>query len=252
MHNSTQRFSDRVDNYIKYRPSYPIEIIDFLKKETGFYSNSVIADIGSGTGISAELFLKNGNTVYGIEPNKEMRGAAEKLLKLYPKFKSVNAPAENTGLKNTGIDYIIAAQAFHWFDVEKCKAEFQRILKPKGYVVLIWNDRKTESTPFLKAYEALLQKFSTDYQSVNHKNIDKKIFDNFFGKENYKLKIFPNEQVFNYESLLGRLMSSSYVPSPNHLNYLPMIKELKNIFEKYNESGRVKFEYETKVYYGRI
>lgn len=250
--NSTQRFSDRVSNYIKYRPSYPKGIINFLEQEIGLTTDSVIADIGSGTGISAELFLKNSNKVYGVEPNKEMREAAERLLQKYSKFKSINAPAENTGLESYSLDYVLAAQAFHWFDIEKCKVEFKRILKPGGYVVLLWNDRKTESTPFLKAYEELLNKFSTDYQKVNHKNIDEKIFDNFFGKNNYKLKIFPNEQVFDYDGLYGRLMSSSYAPPQGHHNYEYMIKELKNIFEKYHESGKVVFEYETKLYYGRL
>ncbi|MGZ6555184.1 MAG: class I SAM-dependent methyltransferase, partial [Bacteroidia bacterium] len=145
------RFSNRVENYVKFRPDYPAEIIPFLKQHLILNSESVVADIGSGTGISAELFLKNGNVVYGVEPNKEMREAGERLLKGYPNFYSVDATAENTTLPTDDIDLIIAGQAFHWFDKQKCRTEFHRILKPTGTVILMWNDRRTDTTPFLQA-----------------------------------------------------------------------------------------------------
>jgi ubiquinone/menaquinone biosynthesis C-methylase UbiE len=144
-HNSTTRFSDRVENYIKYRPHYPPEVIDYLQSQNVLADSSVIADIGSGTGISTEMFLNNGNTVYGVEPNKEMREAAERLLKDYKNFVSVNGTAEETTLKNKSIDIVTAGQAFHWFDIPKSKAEFKRILKDTGYVVLMWNNKQLSS-----------------------------------------------------------------------------------------------------------
>jgi ubiquinone/menaquinone biosynthesis C-methylase UbiE len=252
MHNSTQRFSDRVNNYVKFRPDYPEEIIPFLEDTIGFKKDWVIADVGSGTGISARMFLENGNIVYGIEPNAEMRDAAEKFLSDYPEFKSVNAPAENTALSPHFFDLAVAAQAFHWFNIDKCLEEFKRILKKDGFVLLIWNDRKTESTEFLKEYESLLNNFGTDYKIVNHKNIDKNILDRFFGKGNYQEKVFNNQQLFDLEGVKGRLMSSSYAPSDTDPRHKPMMIELENIFSKYNKKGKVKFEYDTRLFYGRL
>jgi ubiquinone/menaquinone biosynthesis C-methylase UbiE len=246
------RFSNRVDNYIKYRPDYPAGVIAFLKQEGLLTNDSVVADIGSGTGISSELFLKEGNIVYGIEPNKEMREAAERLLKEFKNFISIDATAEETTLKNNNIDLIIAGQAFHWFDKQKCKTEFRRILKPEGNVVLMWNDRRTDSTPFLRSYEDFIKMFATDYLEVNHKNIDEKIFNDFYGPENYKMKSFDNFQYFDLEGLKGRILSSSYMPPEGHKDFDFMMSVLKKIFNRFQENGKVTIEYDTKIYYGKL
>ena len=250
-HNSTTRFSNKVENYIKYRPHYPIEVIDYLKSENILKKDSVIADIGSGTGISAEMFLKNGNTVYGVEPNKEMREAAECLLSNYKNFISVNGTAEVTSLGIHSIDLIVAAQAFHWFDFDKTKAQFKRILKPKGNVVLLWNARLTDTTPFLKDYEKMLVDYGTDYLEVRHDNLGKVVFEDFFeGK--YSIKTFKNFQLFDYDGVKGRLLSSSYIPAESDPNYKPMLNELKRIFGMHNKNGRVSIEYETQVIAGKL
>jgi ubiquinone/menaquinone biosynthesis C-methylase UbiE len=246
------RFSNRVENYIKYRPDYPNDVIAFLKQQGMLNQESVIADIGSGTGISAELFLKQGNVVYGVEPNKEMREAAERLLKQYGNFKSIDATAENTTLENKSVDLIIAGQAFHWFDKQKSKIEFERILQPNGIVALMWNDRRTDSTPFLQAYEDFIKMFATDYLEVNHKNIDDEIFKNFFGKGNYKMVSFLNYQHFDFEGLKGRVLSSSYMPSEDHKDFIFMMSVLKKIFNRFQENGKVTIEYDTKIYYGKL
>lgn len=256
------RFSNRVEHYIKYRPDYPAEIIAFLKAQGLLKSDTVIADIGSGTGISSELFLKNGNTVYGVEPNKEMREAAERLLSGYKNFISVNATAEETTLKGKSIDLIIAGQAFHWFNRQKCKTEFQHILKPEGTVILMWNDRRTDSTQFLKSYEDFIKMFATDYMKVNHKNIDEKIFNDFFGFGNYKMKSFDNFQHFDFEGLKGRVLSSSYMPAEGHKDFDYMMSVLKKIFNRFQHNinlpsgeskrGIVTIEYDTKIYYGKL
>ncbi len=252
------RFSNRVDNYIKFRPDYPVEIIAFLKQQGFLKRDSMIADIGSGTGISSELFLKEGYKVIGVEPNKEMREAAERLLKSYPNFKSIDATAENTGLENGSVDLIVAGQAFHWFDKEKCKEEFKRILKPGGLVVLMWNDRRTDTTQFLQAYEDFIKMFATDYLQVNHKNIDEKIFNSFFtnlhaGKEgDYKMESFLNYQYFDLAGLKGRILSSSYMPAEGHKDFDFMMSVLKKIFTRFAEDGKVTIEYDTKLYFGKI
>lgn len=254
MRNDTlHRFSDRVDNYVKYRPHYPDEVFDYLESEGLILKTSPIADIGSGTGISAQPLLKRGFAVYGIEPNREMREAGEKLLHTFPDFKSIDATAENSTLPDASVNAILAGQAFHWFDKDKCKIEFKRILKPSGTVILMWNDRRTDSTDFLKVYEDFLQMFGTDYKEVNHKNTqDKKIFDAFFGKDHFKERSFYNFQEVDFAGLKGRVLSSSYMPGEGHQDHDFMIYTLKKIFTRYQENGKVRLDYDTKVYYGNL
>lgn len=249
---STQRFSSRVEDYIKYRPGYPSGVIETLRGECGLTADSVIADVGSGTGILTRMFLRNGNQVYGVEPNREMRRAAETLLKDYPRFRSVAAKAEETTLGDASVDFITAGQAFHWFDREKARAEFTRILKRGGWVALIWNERLVDATPFLVAYEELLKDYSTDYEQVDHRRIDAAVIGDFFGGDNFKLKQFKNVQVFDYEGLKGRLLSSSYAPEAGHPNYEPMLEELQRIFQAHQSEGKVDFEYVTQMYYGQL
>jgi len=249
--NPTTRFSNRVGNYVKYRPHYPEKIIEYLTEKNILKKDSDIADIGSGTGILTELFLKNGNKVYGIEPNKEMRGAGEEYLKDYTNFISVDGSAESAPLEKYSVDLIIAGQAFHWFDVEKAKEEFKRILEPGGNVVLIWNVRQLDTTPFLKAYEELLIKYGTDYLKVRHENVDNKVLTKFYDQE-YESKTFYNEQVFDFESLKGRLLSSSYSPTDDMPEYQPMLEQLQKIFNEYNHNGKINFPYDTNIYYGSL
>ncbi len=252
MSDVTQRFSNRVENYVKYRPGYPQEIVATLRDECGLTPASIIADIGSGTGILAEMFLKNGNAVYGVEPNREMREAGERLLKNYPQFHSVAGKAEETGLENDGVDFITAGQAFHWFDREKTRIEFARIIKTGGWVVLVWNERLTTTTPFLVAFEQLLKTYSTDYEEVDHRRMDANVMHDFFGPARFRLKQFGNVQVFDYESVEGRLLSSSYAPESNHPNYRPMLDELKMIFRAYQNNGKVDIVYQTQMYFGQL
>jgi ubiquinone/menaquinone biosynthesis C-methylase UbiE len=251
MADNTQRFSNRVDNYVKYRPSYPKEIISFPEEQIHFNSSFVIADIGSGTGILTKLFLDSGNTVYAVEPNEPMRNAAEFILKDYTSFISVDGTAEQTNLLDNSVDLITAAQAFHWFDPAKTRTEFKRILKDGGYCCLIWNERLVES-PFEQAYEQLLFEYSTDYSSVDHKNINDEKIALFFEPNQFIKQSFPNKQVFDFESLKGRLLSSSYAPDESHSNYAAMIEMLNEIFIKFNQSNAVEFNYETKVYLGKV
>lgn len=247
MSNPTTRFTNRVENYIKYRPGYPEAVIDYLKFENVLKNDSIIADIGSGTGISAELFLKSGNTVYAVEPNDAMREAAEKLLAGYGNFRSINASAEHTTLPDGSVDLIVCAQAFHWFDVSKAKSEFTRILKHGGRICLMWNERILDGNPFLIAYENLLIKYGTDYSTVRHENIDENKLKEFFAN-GYITRSFPNKQVFDLEGVTGRLLSSSYTPQYDSPLYEPMLAELNEIFEKNQVNGKIEFLYETNVY----
>jgi len=248
--NPLTRFSNRVENYIKYRPGYPVEIIDFMKNDLNLDSTDTIADIGSGTGLFSELLLKNGNTVYGIEPNNEMRTAAENILQLYKNFISLNGTAERTTLKENSCDFITCAQAFHWFDLLKTKKEFSRILNNDGYVILIWNSRINDASDFMSAFENFLNKFSIDYQKVNHQIIGLETFGKFFN--NFEVQYFPNEQVFDFEGLKGRVLSASYIPTEEDYRFSNMIEELRSLFDKFNEKGKIKMIYQTEVYFGRM
>jgi SAM-dependent methyltransferase len=250
--NPTRRFSSRVENYIKYRPGYPSGVIDTLAKECGLTEKSVIADVGSGTGILSELFLKHGNPVFGVEPNREMREAGERLLKQFPNFTSVNGTAESTTLADHSADLITAGQAFHWFDRVPTRQEFTRILKPNGFVALIWNDRQTDASPFLRDYEELLQTYGTDYKQVNHRNVDVEAMTAFFAPQSFTRREFESQQVFDLEGLTGRLLSSSYAPEPGHPNHQAMLKALGVIFDRYQAGGKVTLHYATTMFFGHL
>jgi ubiquinone/menaquinone biosynthesis C-methylase UbiE len=248
---STQRFSSRVENYVRYRPGYPSAVIDLLKDECGLTSASVIADVASGTGIFTRMLLENGNRVYGVEPNSDMRKAGEDYLRSYPSFSSVAGTAETTTLDDHSVEFVTAAQAAHWFDREKARREFIRICRPGGCTVLLWNERRTVSTPFLRAYEQLLLEYGTDYQDVRHERTTQQI-ERFFAPSRFQFRTFEYQQEFDYPALEGRLLSSSYTPQSGETGFAPMQRELRQMFDAHQVDGRVAFEYDTRVYYGQL
>jgi ubiquinone/menaquinone biosynthesis C-methylase UbiE len=245
----TQRFSSRVDNYVRYRPGYPPDVLELLKKDCGLTSETVVADIASGTGIWTRRLLENGNIVFGVEPNSEMRKAGEEFLRDYSRLTSVAGTAEETTLPDHSVGMVSAAQAAHWFDRERARREFVRILKPGGWTVLLWNERLTDSTAFLRAYEQLLLDHGTDYKEVRHERTTAEIRD-FFAPAAYREKVFKSEQRFDYDGLEGRLKSSSYTPQAGDKNYKPMIEGLRRIFDEHQVNGQVAFAYDTRVFYG--
>jgi SAM-dependent methyltransferase len=249
--NPTSRFSDRVENYVRYRPGYPPEIIRALKAECGLDPSHVVADIAFGTGIWTLLLLENGNQVFGVEPNTEMREAGERLLKAFPRFASVAGTAEATTLGDHGLDFVTAAQAAHWFDRAKARREFVRILKPGGWLVLLWNERLTNSSKFLCAYEQLLLTYGTDYQDIRHEHTTSSV-NEFFDPGPFQERVFEMRQDFDYAGAEGRLLSSSYAPGPGHPRHEPMLIELRRIFDESSVEGRVAFQYKTRVYFGRL
>lgn len=248
--NSVERFSNRVENYVKYRPDYPPEVLEHFEAEMELTDESVIADVGSGTGISSRLFLENGNTVFGVEPNAGMRAAAERYLARFDRFHSVEGTAEKTNLPGCSVDLVVAAQAFHWFNPAETRAEFKRILKPGGHVALIWNERQIDSTPFLVEYEQFLLKFANDYTKVRHDKVSDTELLEFFGQR-FERAVFPNAQVLDFEGIKGRAASASYMPAPGDERFGEMSEELGTLFAKHAESGRITVFYDTKVYYTR-
>lgn len=251
MAKNTERFSDRVENYIKYRPGYPSRVFDFLKQHSDFSADTVVADIGSGTGISAEMFLRNGNKVYAVEPNKDMREAAERLLKDYPQFHSINGSSEHSGLTAHSVDLIVAAQAFHWFDKIAFKTECKRIGRIGAQCLIMWNERKVLSD-FEISYEDLLLRYATDYTSIDHRNIKPEDIAQFFAPQAVQSVTLYNEQVFDLEAVKGRLLSSSYAPNVGEPNYEAMIAYLNEIFERHQKNGSVSFSYDCNLYLGKV
>ena len=247
----TERFSSRVENYVRFRPSYPKEVIDVLRSECGLTPDQAVADIASGTGFFTRRLLENGNHVFGVEPNKDMRTAGERYLAQFPNFTSVNGTAESTTLPDNSIDLVTCAQAAHWLKREDALREFQRILKPNHFVVVLFNDRKVKGNPFSDDYEELVVKYGTDYGEVQRLG---RIFEGleFFVPYSCEKRTLPNYQDFDYESLEGRLLSSSYAPQRGDPSFEPMIADLKQVFEKHQRDGRVRMEYDTNIYFGKL
>ncbi|HVT42953.1 MAG TPA: class I SAM-dependent methyltransferase [Thermoanaerobaculia bacterium] len=249
---STRRFSNRVENYVRFRPGYPAALLDILENEIGLTAGFAVADIGSGTGISAELFLGRGCTVFGVEPNRGMRQAAEERLGSHERFHSIDGTAEDTTLPARSIDLVVAAQAFHWFDRDALRIELARIAREDATMLLLWNSRRTDSSPFLEEYEAMLHEYGTDYEAVNHRNLDPESLRTMFAGGAMQRRSLYNEQRMDLEGVRGRLLSSSYVPAEGEVGHEPMLAALTRIFDRHQVNGRVTFEYDTEMYFGRI
>jgi SAM-dependent methyltransferase len=247
-----QRFSHRAADYIRYRPGYPAALLDLLRAECKLRAEHTIADMGSGTGFLAELFVKNGNRVFGVEPNQEMREAGEEYLKSYSAFTSIDGSAEATTLAEASADFITAGQAFHWFEPVATRREFVRVLKPGGFVVIVWNDRRMEETQFGQDYESLLLRFGTDYTRVKDAYPEPTAIREFFGENSFAAHDLPNKQLFDWDGLCGRVRSSSYAPTEGHPNFSPMMGELERIFRENAREGKVRMEYFTRIYFGHL
>jgi len=246
--NPTGRFSNRVDYYVRYRPGYPDAALDVLAE--AIPPGSVVADIGSGTGISSRWLLQRASRVYGVEPNLEMRESAEAA----PGFVSIDGTAEATGLPDASVDAVVCATAFHWFRAAECRPEFQRILKKPdtGHVVLIWNVRKRDASPLQEGYEQLIADLATDYKPEWDRR-GEDLLRRFFGPGGYRTETVPNEQWLDWDGLLGRAMSASYMPLPGMSRYDAMVERLRGLFAAHqDEGGRVRFVYETAIYWGRL
>lgn len=248
----TERFSDRVEDYIKYRPHYSPEVVAALQTACGLAPKHVVIDVGCGTGLLAKIFLENGNPVIGVEPNANMRNAGSEYLRRFDNFRMIDGSAEATNLPDQSADFVIAAQAFHWFQPPVTRREFARILRPEGWAVLIWHDRDMESTPFLRAYEDFLQRYATDYNAVAHNKVaNYGALEQFFSPDKMHLIIQETAQHFDFEGLRGRLLSSSYAPREGPAAER-MLAELPKLFAAHAQNGQVTLDYKTKIYYGHL
>jgi len=246
----TERFSSRVDDYARHRPSYPAPAIELLAQRCGLRPGAVVADLGSGTGILTELLLQRGAEVFAVEPNEGMRAAAEARLAAYTRFRSVTGSAESTALDPASVDLLVAAQAFHWFDPGRARREALRILRPGAWGALLWNERPAEATAFLADYEALLRRHAPEYTKITASRADVATMREFLGAA-MEVRAFANQQILDFEGLRGRLMSSSYAPEPGSAAYEPMIALLREVFARHERDGRIVMPYRTLVYFAQ-
>ena len=252
MRDSTQRFSNRVDNYVKYRPGYPPAVLQVLAGECGFTAETPVADVGSGTGILSRVLLEHGNPVHGVEPNAGMRAAAEP--------PPGRLPALHEHRRHGGSDHPAGClrpadhrrQALHWFEPRRTRAEFARVLQPGGHVAVLWNERRLDDTPFQRAYERVLRTFGTDYAEVRHTNLDLARVQGFFDFGTFKLTVLANRQVFDLAGLQGRLLSSSYAPEETPACARSDADQAPEIFDEHQTNGTVTFDYDLNVYTGQL
>jgi SAM-dependent methyltransferase len=248
---SITRFENRVADYVRFRPGYPAGVIDVLRGGLGLVPSAVIADIGAGTGISAGLFLEHGHTVHAVEPNAAMRRAAEASLGANPAFHAVAGTAEATSLPDESVDVVVAAQAFHWFEPAAARTEFRRILRGDKRVALLWNTRRTDGTPFLRGYEALLAEHGTDYAAIRHDRLDHARLHRFFGGP-FEYRTLENAQRLDRTALRGRLLSSSYVPAAGEPGHDAMSADLDVLFDATADDGVVEMAYDVEILFGTL
>jgi len=249
--NAKNRFSDRVTQYVKYRPGYPSDILELLKTRGSLNANTVIADVGSGTGKLSELFVKAGYNLFAVEPNDAMRGAAEQLLGDNANFTSVSGSAETTTLETGSIDLITVGQAFHWFDPESARREFRRIVKPGGAVMLAWNSWDEAGSALEQDYKQLVKTFALDYEQTSRTNVSDDDVQAFFASGS-SVTQFDNPQLLDLIGLIGRVTSSSYMPTPAHPGYPQLEKALGAFFDRHAVAGQLAFNYVCKVYTGQL
>lgn len=247
---ATERFTSRADDYARYRPGYPLALVDFLQSDCGLHRDSVVADIGSGSGQLSRLFLGRTKAVFAVEPNRAMRRVAEERFGEEAGFVSVAGSAEVTGLPADSVDFVTAAQAFHWFDPSRFALESRRILRAGGQGVLVWNVRSEGGGDFLRAYQRVLMRHCEERHLITEQRDDPARLAVFYGGSGYAYRSFEYHQMLDFPGLVGRVSSSSYAPRPGQVAYTPMVAELRSLFDRYNHEGTVSIDYETRTYVG--
>ncbi|MHB1937488.1 MAG: class I SAM-dependent methyltransferase [Acidobacteriaceae bacterium] len=249
---SKERFTTRVDAYREFRPRYPNAVLQLLEEQCGLTPASVIADIGAGTGLLAEIFLSNGNSVLAVEPNLAMRTACEDLHSRYPKLKCIAGSGEATELPDNCADFVTVGQALHWFRLSPARAEFARILRPDGWCVVVYNNRRVGGDAFHDGYERILCEFGIDYEQVRNRYVDENGLAEFFAPAKMHQAHLPNAQVFGLEEMAGRILSSSYMPQQDHPRYPAMARAIESLFTQCQKDGYVRLEYDCAVSYGKL
>ncbi len=245
---STTRFSNRAAYYAECRPKYSAEVIPYLAAHARLSPESVIADIGAGTGISSELFLPHCKLVYGVEPNAAMRGVAERLLSRYSNFSSVDGTAKGTHLPNAAANFVVVGSAFHWFDKGRCRIEFRRILKDQGALIVLTNRWRKESSRFMHDVRELFRKYADPRIQPRVENA----VEEFMRPKPVESAGFDMLERLDFSKLSGRLLSYSVIPLPREPRHTEMMQSVRDLFDRYETNGQVDFLSETKVYWGLL
>lgn len=248
---SIQRFSHRAENYDKFRPGYPRTLFQFLHESVPITPNLVIADIAAGTGIFTEQIAMWGNQVYAVEPNVQMRSMAHRRLAGCARCVFLDGTAEATGLPDRSVDLFVSAQAFHWFDLVRTRAEFERVGRNAAHVAIVWNLRNTRSA-FEADYEAFIRTYATDYLQVSQRKMDTVEVHSFFTPSRPKYRIFGHVDTLTYEQLLGRTLSYSFLPDETSPALPQMMATLAALFQAHQRAGKVRLSYKTRLFVGRI
>jgi ubiquinone/menaquinone biosynthesis C-methylase UbiE len=249
---SKARFTTRVESYRKFRPGYPAAVVEVLARECGLSADDTVADVAAGTGILTELFLTEGYPVVAVEPNAAMREACAALEASYPKLRCIEGSAEEMGLAEDSVALITVAQAMHWFDLGRTRQEFVRVLRPGGCCAVIYNHRRMEGDAFHDDYEQILREFGSDYAAVQGKHLGPEKIAGFFAPSPSNTASFANHQDFTLEGLMGRVLSSSYMPQPGDERYPEMESAVEELFAQHQQDGHVRMEYETVVCWGQL
>jgi SAM-dependent methyltransferase len=251
-HRPTERFTDRVESYRRYRPGYPAAALAWIAVRTDLGPGSVVADVGAGTGILTASLLELGCAVRAVEPNDAMRAALVEALGDRADLTVHAGRAEDTGLPDDSVDLVAAAQAFHWFDAERSRAEFRRILRPPRHVALLWNDRRLAGDPFMVGYEEVLAGHCPEYRTVRWNDATEDDIEPFFAPDTMEIHVEDNSQWLDWDALHGRLLSSSYVPRPGTPAHDALMKDMRALFDARAREGLVHMLYDTRVYLGRV
>lgn len=248
----TQRFATRAESYVRSRPDYPAAVLDAIEAECDLSATAQIADIGAGTGIFTEQLLKRDFSVVAVEPNEAMRSALVMLQGRHPALRIVDGSAEATSLPPQSVDLIVVAQAFHWFDPAATRREFARVLRPGGSVALLWNLRDTESTPFLRGFDALLLRYAPEYQRLKTETVNESVLQSFFAPNGFKASTFYQDQRFDLVRLKQLVRSTSYAPDVDHADHAPMMATLSDLFAAHEVGGAVSIRYTVRLFCGRF
>ena len=250
--NSSERFSDRVEAYLAGRPRYPAVIVAHLAARGALPANGIVADIGIGTGLSAEPFLAAGYPVIGIEPNAPMRAAGSEYLGRFPAFEMRDGSADATGLADACVDLVLAAQAFHWFDAARFRVESLRILRAGGWAALVWNDRDLGGTPFLAGYEALLVEYGQDYLAIRYRHQGTDAIPVYFGGVAPAAAEFRHQRRMDWTAVAALANSASYLPGAGQPGHAELMAELLRLFDAHAENGSIEMRYTCRVHAARL
>jgi len=248
----TERFSGRVEAYRRYRSAYSREIIPVLQERCALTSDSIVADIGAGTGMLAELFLENGNRVFAVEPNTDMRAACEELVERYPRLTCVDGTAENTGLSDQSIDFVTVGRAIHWFDQDKCRYEFARILRDGGWILLAGQGPHQRTEPVARDFRTILENHCIDFARLRQRYDIEAAVRRLFAGGDFQEAEFHDTEEMTYEDLEGFMLSLSVTPQPDYPGFPAMQRALHEYFARHESGGKLRMPTTCKIHFGHL